>query len=659
MQQKIHLGMRDMDCNPYHWRSITHSLPLYEEPTILLLPGANINMPKLANGSLKIIEEFSNKINSKRLIGAYYDKFDITAHKTYVQYYVGELTDSLVASFNQNKIPAFHLYCYQFFDKYVKNIFYNADHEVCNISEIERRLQNITVITHCYGSLIAFELERLMLNELSTLGFSEKEALKIQQCLTIVNIASRAPIGKFKSSAIHLLSSADDLWLENWKKESFYSFFQEKYLSAQNKFYAAQPVLNNINGSLLSFSDNEVLFFIPRVSLETGMEHRVSSYIKTEDSKKRITQNVSAVDMFMRMFLEKKTNDPLYSPVTLMNEWKNTPEGHVFCINGERQMSEYQGYLKKCRIGRTILHKSVENENFEEVDALINYWGIPVDLHNQKGCFAILTAVQKQNIEIVKLFLNKMSYNDVMDLRNNQHEKIFFKTVLDTQNNTFIQSVYKILEQKNKRWCSLECHPALQEYCLKQIQNEKDILPLLKTMFDLNSIFTSLTDVIKIARFYQVLDSVKNRESENAKKELLKMIIRFPYKEILFETNEQGKQIVSVLHKENISPVFISAIISARKSYIKNLAKEKLSRILSQATNSWCNKTELSKLLCVFSPEKALKESLYLNKVCDYIMLDGGMTTEVMSKINTHLHKRYTRLLNQILLNETKQHLKN
>ena len=651
MRQKIHLGMRDMGLGPYHWRSINGSFSLCSEPTILLLPGANINLPKQINGTLKIISEFVSPEKPTRLVGVYYDKLNIEAHKTYMQYEIGELTDSLVATYNQNQMPDVHAYCSQFFNQYLKNIFYD-NNNVRSVSDIQNQLKNLTIMAHCYGSLIAFELERLMLKEMNEIGFSTEECLQIQKSLTVINFASRAPIGQFNSSTVHILSSADDLWLENWKKESFYTFFQQRYLlSAKQDFY---KIPNKINGSLLSFSDNEILFFVPKVSLEQGCEHRVSSYIKTKESQKRITQNVYAIDTFVRLFVSQKRQDADYTFKNHITNWKNTPEGYVFCKNGLHQMQEYQNYLKKCRIGRTLLHQCVENENIEEVNALINYWEIPIDLTNKDGCFALLTAVQKQNVEMVKLFLNKMSYNEVMNMRSEQQDKLFFRTVLNTENNDLIKEVYTVLMHKNKRWCLLECQPLLQDYCLKQTKDNKNVTDILPVVFDLNNSFVTMGDILKTGRFYQAINNIKTPIVQQTKNTLLKIILTCSQKEVFFDANEQGHFIVPVLKAEDISPVFINTVISARKNYIQKLMTEKLPQIINQAINKWSKRSELSKLLCVFSSEKALKETLYLNRVSDYILLDG-VETSVAKRIEKRLNKRYSLLLNQILLNETKQ----
>ena len=643
--------MRDMGLGPYHWRSVNGSFSLCSEPTILLLPGANINLPKQINGTLKIIGEFVSPEKPTRLVGVYYDKLNIEAHKTYMQYEIGELTDSLVATYNQNQMPDVHAYCSQFFNQYLKNIFYD-NNNVRSVSDIQNQLKNLTIMAHCYGSLIAFELERLMLKEMNEIGFSTEECLQIQKSLTVINFASRAPIGQFNSSTVHILSSADDLWLENWKKESFYTFFQQRYLlSAKQDFY---KIPNKINGSLLSFSDNEILFFVPKVSLEQGCEHRVSSYIKTKESQKRITQNVYAIDTFVRLFVSQKRQDADYTFKNHITNWKNTPEGYVFCKNGLHQMQEYQNYLKKCRIGRTLLHQCVENENIEEVNALINYWEIPIDLTNKDGCFALLTAVQKQNVEMVKLFLNKMSYNEVMNMRSEQQDKLFFRTVLNTENNDLIKEVYTVLMHKNKRWCLLECQPLLQDYCLKQTKDNKNVTDILPVVFDLNNSFVTMSDILKTGRFYQAINNIKTPIVQQTKNTLLKIILTCSQKEVFFDANEQGHFIVPVLKAEDISPVFINTVISARKNYIQKLMTEKLPQIINQAINKWNKRSELSKLLCVFSAEKALKETLYLNRVSDYILLDG-VETSVAKRIEKRLNKRYSLLLNQMLLNETKQ----
>ena len=92
------------------------------------------------------------------------------------------------------------------------------------------------------------------------------------------------------------------------------------------------------------------MFFVPKVSLEQGCEHRVSSYIKTKESQKRITQNVYAIDTFVRLFVSQKRQDADYTFKNHITNWKNTPEGYVFCKNGLHQMQEYQNYLKKCRL---------------------------------------------------------------------------------------------------------------------------------------------------------------------------------------------------------------------------------------------------------------------------------------------------------------------
>lgn len=654
MQQKIHLGMRDMAFSPYHWRSIGSSFSLCTEPTILLLPGANINLPKQINGTLKIISEFVSPEKPTRLVGVYYDKLNIEAHKICMQYEVGELSDLLVATYNQNQIPDVYAYCLQFFNQYLKNIFYDNNDNARSVSDIQNQLKNLTIMAHCYGSLIAFELERLMLQEMNKIGFSNEECLQVQKSLTIINFASRAPIGQFKSSTVHILSSADDLWLDNWKKESFYTFFQQTYLSSIKQDFYKIP--NKINGSLLSFSDDEILFFVPRVSLEYGCEHRVSSYLNTKESQKRITQNVYAIDMFMRLFVNQKRQNSGYTFKKHICNWKNTPVGYVFYENGLRQMQEYQNYLKKCRIGRTILHQCVENENIEEVTALVNYWDIPIDLSNKDGYFPLLTAVQKQNIEMVKLFLNKMSYNEVMNMRSEQQDRLFVRTVLDTENNDLIKEVYAVLMQKNKRWCLLECQPLLQDYCLQQVMNNKNITDILPTVFDLNNSFVTMGDILKTGRFYQCINNIKTPIAQQTKNTLLKIILTCSQKEVLFDSNEEGRFIVPVLKAENISPVFINTVISARKNYIQNLMTDRLPHIINQAINKWSKRSELSKLLCVFSSEKALKETLYLNKVSDYVLLDG-VETSVVQRITKRLNKRYALLLNQIMVNETKQRI--
>ena len=161
-------------------------------------------------------------------------------------------------------------------------------------------------------------------------------------------------------------------------------------------------------------------------------------------------------------------------------------------------------------------------------------------------------------------------------------------------------------------------------------------------------------DILKTGRFYQAINNIKTPIVQQTKNTLLKIILTCSQKEVFFDANEQGHFIVPVLKAEDISPVFINTVISARKNYIQKLMTEKLPQIINQAINKWNKRSELSKLLCVFSSEKALKETLYLNRVSDYILLDG-VETSVAKRIEKRLNKRYSLLLNQMLLNETKQ----
>lgn len=189
-----------------------------------------------------------------------------------------------------------------FFNAYLKPLIVNEDGSVRSKKEIEKNLQNLTIVTHCHGSVFAYCMEQLFQKELSN-AYSEKEATDLLQNLRMIHFASRRPMNtQSVGKHFHVISAAgDEDAIDTWV--------------SYDNLHKALHRLNMEHGSsaLLPISQNESILLGERfVGLKDGKddhEYFLSAFgLKLGSEKVKLSpeakKSISITQQLLRTFVE-------------------------------------------------------------------------------------------------------------------------------------------------------------------------------------------------------------------------------------------------------------------------------------------------------------------------------------------------------------------
>ena len=277
---------------PFGWRYARNVDP--DEVAIVALPGSNADNSKKANGFAKMIEEILEDKN----IPIYSIEYELNERNSVAD------RIALLRLYNQDEnndaYKKFHPEEDDYIPNYVREIYKStlsprlkSFGKRTSLKKISERLNKIIFINHCQGSTVAFQLERLMVEELTSLGYSKKEQDHILRQVHNIDIAPVSPIGKTKTTTIKFASLSDDKvtsiitpktkHILNRKKE--HKEFLEK-IGSENKENIAPKEPFTMNFSVFRPTPNETIFAVNNIyPLEIldkkcfdGIEHVFSSF---------------------------------------------------------------------------------------------------------------------------------------------------------------------------------------------------------------------------------------------------------------------------------------------------------------------------------------------------------------------------------------------
>lgn len=653
--KEIHLGIRNQDIEPYHWQKVSSSFRIYDVPTIIWLPGANVYHPRKVNGALKVLEKSLQLTSSFfshipiRLTGAYYDGFDINEHRQHMQAETQNLSDIDSITFKPIPVPEYKIYCRDFFNQYFKDIFCDESGQKMPIKTVIQRMRNLTIVSHCYGGLIAYEIEQQMQAEMERLAFTNAERHKIQKQLTIINLASRIPIGRMKSTVIHTFSLLDNEWMNGWSDENIFSFLQTNILSQiKGAICSDLSRLTHSNSALISFSKNEILLCCPKICYEKGMEHRALLGQNADNPFQDMTPNAQNVYSFILQFLEEKNQKINLSLSQFIHKWRTTELGTVFCQNGMRIMDEYRFYLKKCQIGRTSLHQCIREKKNAELQSLINGWTVPVNLTDKYGNFPLFEAVQTKNVFGLLQIMQKMDYNEILQIKNVHNQKDIIQDVFGTQDAEMIIPFCQVLIQKNAHLARYVLQPQLRMYCQNCAHQNRPMGELLSLLYDFECQQFQSVDIFELKSMYMLTEKYTDEMAKQNRNCILNAVKKMMQSGIGIYQSDMLRLFITHLKKDNTPDEFMAVVLNEQKDKI-NVSPEKLQHMLLRYFSCWDSQSgRLSSFLKLVLPYAYEREERYLTKVYDYLFYETNSQTH--QRVVERLTKRYMNIVHQQLM---------
>lgn len=629
MQLQIHIGQRNTRATSNHWVEINKPIELYSQPTVLFLAGANTDS-RGVNGALKLIGQHFDK-EDVRLLGCFYGQHEAFAYREQIQHQTHLLSDMKESAYQ----PLHLTHVQTFFNTHFLSLISDSDGKKLSVEECCRRVQNLTLIGHCYGSLVAYELDRLLHDKLKELSYSSAEIKQIHQSFNIINVASRAPIGKAKSQVLHILSLTDNFWLEDWQSGSANDFI---YQLSNNQACGKDAYTDNL---FFQPSANETLIAIPRICKETLIkDHLISLYLQKSEEEP-LTPNAQKVLAFVFSFIKTRAQNHSKNIQTLLTEnlslMEELKKGAVCFKNA------FHKYKLFCIAGRTLLHKAVRENNLKLAEKLLSQPYIPKHLKDSNGHFAFYYAVQNKSLDLLNAFFKHTPFFNIINLY--EQGAPLWEKILHSPDVHFTHAFLTNICLKNSHYQQNNILPILKEYCLSHIGNRNctAVLP-----FVIQG--TSFSDLESIVRLYNTALNSSSHVAKTNRKTLLNMVKKLAASKQYYTVGENST--ILLLKRLNAPKIFIDIFHHYRKkcliAYQKNLSKD-IYRFLIHGAIS--KKTSLP-FLSLLPEQQKIKEAAYLYKVENFIFWgNNGKTAQVAAR----LAKRYEHLMLKLLIQAEKE----
>lgn len=187
--------------------------------SVIIFPGNGANTDRAANGECKRIIELlrASGISFEQMphiyAVAYASEFD-EEHRQEVY------TDLELASYgderkhSDNPTPAEEYYM-PFFKEYILPLISDEDGKPKNFEESKKNIANMTFISHCHGSVFAYQIEKLLAEKVKE--FYPKKSKELMNQVKMIHFNSRYPIGHdLGSRQFHIVSQADPKYADSF-----------------------------------------------------------------------------------------------------------------------------------------------------------------------------------------------------------------------------------------------------------------------------------------------------------------------------------------------------------------------------------------------------------------------------------------------------------
>ena len=196
--------------HPLGWKYVDAIPP--DMPCILTLSGSNTDNSKKANGFAKMIEEML-KNKKIALFSAEYDTSDrksVTDRLALLNYYNQGDANNPLLHYREEEYGYIPQYIKDIYQKTIAPRLRDEQGNKVSIAKAAQRLNMISFINHCQGSTVAFQMERLMQEDMKQLGYSDKVQDYLLKQVHNIDVAPVVPIGITKTTTIKFGSFADE-----------------------------------------------------------------------------------------------------------------------------------------------------------------------------------------------------------------------------------------------------------------------------------------------------------------------------------------------------------------------------------------------------------------------------------------------------------------
>lgn len=296
----IRLGKRvkKSKAHPFGWEYMTQIPP--DEPCIVALPGSDADNSKKANGFAKMIEEI---LKDKRMpiYSVEYElasRISVADREAMLNHFGQGTPNSPLLRGRDEDNGYIPQYIRELYAQTLAPRLRAADGSRLSIAQTAQRLNMITFVNHCQGSTVSFQLERLLVEDLKSLGHSEKVRNYLLKQVHNVDVAPVIPYGITQTTTFKFASFADEKVTSVRTPQSEYILQRkrehERFMAGINGNQAARTAGDRpftMNFSLFRPTGNETVFAVNNmypVEVQKdedfdGIEHTFDSYSDKDD----------------------------------------------------------------------------------------------------------------------------------------------------------------------------------------------------------------------------------------------------------------------------------------------------------------------------------------------------------------------------------------
>lgn len=297
----IRLGLRVKKSkqNPFGWQPVER-IPA-DSACILALPGSDTDSSRKANGFCKLITSMLDDMSFPVYCTEYekgsrnfrHDREAVLAehgqeNPAYARHF--QITES-----EKNETPH---YISELYEKVFAPRLRDEAGNKTSLSVICRRLNQIIPIGHCQGSTVAFSLEKLLIKDMTALGYSDKVQTHLLKQLHIINVAPTTPLGATQTTTFKFASFSDDMVTNVHTPQTTYirqrKAEHERFIEGLSGNETERRAGNrpfSMDFSIFRPSQTEIVFAVNNMyPLQTqkeeefdGIEHTFDTYSEKED----------------------------------------------------------------------------------------------------------------------------------------------------------------------------------------------------------------------------------------------------------------------------------------------------------------------------------------------------------------------------------------
>lgn len=196
--------------HPLGWKYV-EQIPA-DIPCIVTLSGSNTDNSKKANGFAKMVQE----ILKNKKIALFSAEYDSAGRKSFsdrlalLNHYEQGDPNSPLLKYREEEFSYIPQYIKDIYEKTIAPRLRDENGNKQAIAKVAQRLNMISFVNHCQGSTVAFQMERLMVEDMKQLGYSNKVQDYLLKQIHNIDVAPVVPIGITKTTTIKFGSLSDE-----------------------------------------------------------------------------------------------------------------------------------------------------------------------------------------------------------------------------------------------------------------------------------------------------------------------------------------------------------------------------------------------------------------------------------------------------------------